>query len=84
MIKSITPEICKKLEAIGFDDEEISSIGIIHELKTRKYSIDLKKLINQAAFENLTKGIGETFDKNRWDDEDFFKEVENLREEKKK
>jgi len=84
MIKTITPEICKKLEEIGFDDEEINMIEIIHELKTRKYPIDVKKLINQIAFEKLTKGIGGTFKKENWGDEDFFRVVENLREEKKK
>jgi hypothetical protein len=84
MIKTITPEICKKLEEIGFDDEEINTIGIIHELNTREYSIDVKKLVNQIAFEKLSKGIGETFEKEKWGDEDFFRVVENLRKEKKK
>jgi hypothetical protein len=56
MIKTITPEICKKLEEIGFDDGEINTIGIIHELNTREYSIDIKKLINHVAFEKLSKG----------------------------
>ncbi|MCR4344950.1 MAG: hypothetical protein NUV44_09325 [Candidatus Scalindua sp.] len=83
MIKTITPEICKKLEEIGFDDEEINMIEIVHELKTRKYSIDVKKLINQTAFEKLSKGIGETFKKENWGDDDFFKVVEDLRKEKK-
>ncbi|KHE91455.1 MAG: hypothetical protein K8F52_14755 [Candidatus Scalindua rubra] len=84
MIKTITPEICKKLEEIGFDDGEINTIGIIHELNTREYSIDIKKLINQVAFEKLSKGIGETFVKGKWGNEDFFGAVENLRKEKNK
>ena len=84
MIKTITPAICKKLEEIGFGEEEINTIEIIHELKTRKYSIDVKKLINQIAFEKLAKGIGETFEKEKWKDKDFFEEVENLRKEKEK
>ncbi len=84
MIKTITPEICKKLGAIGFDDDEINTIEIIHELKTRKYSIDVKKLINQTAFEKLAKGIGNTFEKEKWGEEDFFKVVEHLRKEKGK
>lgn len=84
MLKTITPEICKKLEEIGFDDGEINTIEIIHELNTRKYSIDVKKLVNQIAFEKLSKGIGETFEKEKWEDEDFFGVVENLRKEKNK
>lgn len=83
MIKTITPEICKKLEEIGFDDVEINMIELIHELKNRKYPFDVKKLINQTAFEKLAKGIGETFEKKNWRDEDFFKVVEDLRKEKK-
>ena len=63
MLQTITPEICSKLGEIGFEKDEINTIQIIHELKTRAYSIDIKKLINKAAFENLSKGISGTFEK---------------------
>lgn len=84
MLETITPEVHEKLEKIGFKKDEINTIQIVHELKTRKYSIDIKKLINQVAFEKLSKGIAETFDKNKWSEEDFFNIVENYRNEKKK
>lgn len=81
--KTITPEIYSKLGEIGFDKDEINTIQIVHELKSRSYSIDIKKLIHQGAFENLSKGIAETFEKNQWSEEDFFKIVEVIRDEKK-
>ena len=84
MLQTITPEICGKLGEIGFEEDEISTIQMVHELKTRTYSIDIKKLINQAAFRNLSYGIAETFEENRWNEEDFFKIVERHRDEKKK
>ncbi|MCP4107703.1 MAG: hypothetical protein GY749_19515 [Desulfobacteraceae bacterium] len=84
MIETITPQILSKLEEIGFEEDEISTIQIVHELKSRTYPIDIKKLINQAAFENLSKGIAETFEKKKWSEEDFFEIVERHRAEKKK
>uniref|UniRef100_UPI004055AF21 hypothetical protein n=1 Tax=Candidatus Electrothrix sp. TaxID=2170559 RepID=UPI004055AF21 len=69
--KTITPDIYSKLGEIGFDKDEINIIQIVHELKSRSYSIDIKKLIHQVAFENLSKGIVETFEKNQWSEEDF-------------
>lgn len=84
MIQTITPEICNKLGEIGFEEDEINTIQIIHELKKRTYSVDIKKLINQTAFESLSEGITETFEKNKWHEEDFFEIVEKFRDEKKK
>ncbi|MCP4345029.1 MAG: hypothetical protein GY795_05825 [Desulfobacterales bacterium] len=84
MLKIITPEIIGRLEQIGFEEDEINTIQIIHELKNRTYPVDIKKFINQAVFENLSKGIAETFEKNKWSEEDFFEIVERHRDEKKK
>ncbi|MCP4627222.1 MAG: hypothetical protein GY850_27480 [bacterium] len=84
MLQTITPEICSKLGEIGFEEDEINTIQMVHELKTRAYPIDIKKLINQVAFKNLSEGIAETFDKNKWSEEDFFEIVEKHRAEKKK
>ena len=84
MLQTITPEICSKLGEIGFEEDEINTIQIIHELKTRTYPIDMKKLISQAAFENLSEGIAETFERNKWSEENFFEIVEKHRDEKKK
>ncbi len=83
MLQTITPEICNKLVEIGFEEDEISTIQMIHELKTRAYSIDIRRLINQAAFKNLSEGIAQTFEKNRWNEEDFSEIVERHRSEKK-
>ncbi|KOR32664.1 hypothetical protein TI05_05870 [Achromatium sp. WMS3] len=83
MLQIITPEICNKLGEIGFEQDEINTIQIIHELKTRTYPIDIKKLINQIAFKKLSEGIAETFEMNRWNEEDFFEVVEKHRDEKK-
>lgn len=84
MLKMLTPEVCKKLEEIGFREDEISTIQIVHELKNRAYPIDIKKLINQVALKNLSEGIAKTFEKNRWSEEDFFEVAERYRTEKKK
>ena len=84
MLQTITPEICSKLGEIGFEEDDINTIRIIYELKNRTYPIDIKKLINQAAFENLSKGIAETFEKNRWSEDDFFEIVEKHRDDKRK
>ncbi|MCP4345168.1 MAG: hypothetical protein GY795_06535 [Desulfobacterales bacterium] len=84
MIETINTEIRDKLEEIGFEKDEINAIQIVHELKSRTYPVDIKKLINQAAFENLSKGIAETFEKKKWSEEDFFEIVERHRAEKKK
>ncbi len=84
MIETITPQILDKLEEIGFEEDEISTIQIVHELKSRIYPIDIKKLINQVTFANLSEGIAETFEKNKWSEEDFFEIVEKRRDEKKK
>ncbi len=72
----ITPEIHQKLEEIGFEQDEIDAIRIIHELKTGKYVFDMKKLINKIAFQNLSNGITDTFERNKWKEEDFFEIVE--------
>jgi len=84
MIETITPQILDKLEEIGFEKDEISTIQIVHELKSRTYPIDIKKLINQVTFANLSEGIAETFEKNKWSEKDFFEIVEKRRDEKKK
>lgn len=84
MIEMITPQILDKLEEIGFEEDEINTIQIVHELKSRTYPVDIKKLINQFAFGNLSEGIAETFEKNEWSEEDFFEIVERRRDEKKK
>jgi len=84
MIETITPQILDKLEEIGFEKDEISTIQIVHELKSRTYPIDIKKLINQVTFANLSEGIAETFERNKWSEEDFFEIVEKRRDEKKK
>ncbi|MCI5147860.1 MAG: hypothetical protein D3916_00345 [Candidatus Electrothrix sp. MAN1_4] len=81
--KKNMPEMYSKLGEIGFDKDEINTIQIVHELKNRSYSIDIKKLIHQVAFENLSKGIAKTFEKNQWSEEDFFAIVERIRDEKK-
>jgi len=83
MPEMITPEIYKKLEEIGFEEYEISTFQMIHELKTRKYEFDIKNLINRIAFQNLSEGISETFENNKWTEEDFFNIVETYRKEKK-
>ncbi|VEN72677.1 conserved hypothetical protein [Candidatus Desulfarcum epimagneticum] len=84
MVQTITPEILSKLGEIGFDEDEISAIQMVHELRNRTHPVDIKKLIHQAAFRNLSEGIGEVFEKNKWREEDFFEIVERHRGEKKK
>jgi len=79
MLQTITPEVCSKLGEIGFEDDDINTIQMLHELKMRKYPLDIKKLINQVAFKQLTVGISETFEKNKWNEQDFFEAVENVR-----
>ncbi|MGE0083181.1 MAG: PIN domain-containing protein [Desulfococcaceae bacterium] len=81
MPEMITPEIYKKLEEIGFEEYEISTFQMIHELKTRKYEFDIKQLINRIAFDNLSEGIAETFENNKWTEENFFDIVETYRKE---
>ncbi|MGE0083185.1 MAG: hypothetical protein AB7S75_02060 [Desulfococcaceae bacterium] len=81
MSEMITPEIYKKLEEIGFEEYEISTFQMIHELKTRKYEFDIKQLINRIAFDNLSEGIAETFENNKWTEENFFDIVETYRKE---
>jgi len=82
MLQTITPEICSKLGEIGFEEEDINTIQMLHELKMRTYSIDIRKLINQISFRHLTVEISETFEKNKWNEEDFFEIVETCRGEK--
>jgi hypothetical protein len=48
-----------------------------------KCETDIRKIINQIAFKNLSEGITETFEKNNWSDEDFFEIVEKYRNEKR-
>jgi len=83
MLTAITPQILNKLEEIGFEENEISIFQMIHELKAREYRIDIKKLINRIAFQNLSEGIAGTFEKNKWTEEDFSEIVETYRKEKK-
>lgn len=80
----ITTQLIEKFEEICLREDEISTIQIVHELKNRKYTIDIRKIINQIAFESLSEGISELFEKNNWSDEDFFEIVESYRDEKKK
>ncbi len=84
MLEIITPEVRNKLGEIGFEEDEISAIQMIHELKKRKYQIDIRKLIHKAAYKNLSEGVAETFKKKNWNEEDFFQAVEKIRDEKKK
>ncbi len=84
MIQAITPNIHNQLLQIGFDDDEINTFKKIHELKAREYTIDIKGLINKIAFENLTRGISQTFEKNKWSDQDFYVLIEQYRNDKKK
>nr|VFJ68396.1 MAG: hypothetical protein BECKDK2373C_GA0170839_11834 [Candidatus Kentron sp. DK]VFJ68762.1 MAG: hypothetical protein BECKDK2373B_GA0170837_12223 [Candidatus Kentron sp. DK] len=83
MLQTITPEICGKLQEIGFDEDEIGTIRMVHELKTRPHPIDVRELINQAAFRGLSAGIAETFEENGWSEKDFFGLVEKCRKEKR-
>ena len=82
-INPITSEVIDQLSEIGFGEDEINTIRMVHELKTRAYKIDIGKIINQIAFRNLSEGIGETFEKNSWSDGDFFDIVEKHRNERK-
>jgi hypothetical protein len=84
MIKAVTPELYKKLEEIGFEEDEINTIQMVHELKTRAYSIDIMKLINQIAFNYLSRGITAIFEQKQWSEENFSEIVETYRKEKKK
>jgi len=79
MLQTITPEVCSKLDEIGFEEDDINTIQKLHELKKRTYSVDIKKLINQLAFKHLTVGISETFEKNGWNEEDFLEIVKTVR-----
>jgi len=83
MLQTITPEVCNKLGEIGFEEDDINTIQMLHELKMRNYSLDIKKMINQVAFKHLTTGISETFKKNSWNEEDFFEIVDNVRGQRK-
>ena len=80
---TITPEICKKLEEIGFEEDEINTIRMVRELKRRTYPINVKELIHRIVFENLSAGVAEAFERNEWSEEDFFEIVEKHRAEKK-
>ena len=62
MSVAITEKIHKKLEEIGFGENEITTFQLINELKTRQFQFD-KQLINKIAFRNLSDGIAETFEK---------------------
>lgn len=84
MLSKITPDIHKKLEEIGFGEDEINMIQIVHELKSRSYSIDIQELIRKAAFENLAEGVSRRFEESGWDEEDFFQMVEDYRADRKK
>lgn len=79
----ITPDIQKKLEEIGFKPDEINTLSMIHELSTRQYPFDIKKLIHQIAAENLSKEIARRFEEKQWSEEDFFEIVEKHRGQKK-
>lgn len=57
MLETITPEIHKKLEEIGFEEDEINAIKIIHELKIRKYPVDIQELINKAMAEKIREEL---------------------------
>jgi len=81
MSVAITEKIHKKLEEIGFGENEITTFQLINELKTRQFQFDIKQLINKIAFRNLSEGIAETFEKNKWSEEDFFNVVETCRSE---
>jgi len=83
MLKTITSDVLDKLAEIGFGEDEISIIQMVHELKSREYTVNIREIINQIAFQNLSEGIAETFEKNNWSDEDFSEIVENYRDEKK-
>ena len=63
MSVAITEKIHKKLEEIGFGENEITTFQLINELKTRQFQFDIRQLINKIAFRNLSDGIAETFEK---------------------
>jgi hypothetical protein len=84
MLETITPEVLNKLGEIGFEEDEISAIQILHELKTRPSKPDIRELINQAVLRSLSEGIAKTFEKSSMNEEAFFNIVEQHRREKKK
>lgn len=51
MIESINTKVRSKLETIGFEQDKISAIEIIHELKTGKYPVDISEFVNSDCFE---------------------------------
>jgi hypothetical protein len=57
MLETITPEIHKKLEEIGFEEDEINAIKIIHELKIGNYPVDIQELINKVMAEKIREEL---------------------------
>lgn len=81
-MKEIPSDIKNRLKKIDFDDDEINTLEKIHELKSRSYSFDIRRLINEVAAETLSNAIAWTFEKNKWNDRDFFDLAEKHRKEK--
>ncbi len=84
MMETIDANTHEKLREIGLEEYEISTLQILRELKSKNRGVDIKKLINKAAFQSLSKSVSETFDQNQWSDEDFYNIVEDVRSKRKK
>ena len=67
MLETITDAIHRKLEEIGFEEDEISAIKIIHELKTGKYHVDIQELINKAVTENIREELLNKVEELSWE-----------------
>ncbi len=79
MVEQITPEIRSKLGEIGFSNEEISAIELLHELKAGKYAIDIKEILNMAISEKATETILHKLDELSWNmGEKYYNNREDL------
>jgi hypothetical protein len=82
MLKTMKPDVHKRLEEIGFEQDEIALFDIIHQFKEQQLLEDLREVIREYSFRRMMAEATQTWDANQWNEGQIFDLVERHRQEK--
>jgi hypothetical protein len=82
MLKTMTGDVYKRLEEIGFEQDEIAVFDIIHQFKEQQLLDDIGELIREYSFRRMMAEATQTWEAKQWNEEQIFDLVERCRQEK--
>lgn len=81
MYPTETSSIHDELERLGFNEDQIDIVEMIHDIEDDTLIKEIKNTIRDFSFKRLMKTASETWEKNNWTEEKVFEMVENVRKE---